>query len=103
MAAVRKVGIPRGMVCAVQKKRRVNRGGDERRGNRGNGVMRRRRTGKIQKWRMRRERERDKGEGVGRGEFCGTNGQVGRWDESEKKEGGSRENGLPVPGLGAPP
>lgn len=37
-----------------------------------------------------------------RGEFCGTNGQASRWDEREKKEG-SREDGLPVPGLGAPP
>lgn len=41
-------------------------------------------------------------EGMRRDEFCGTNGQASRWNEREKKEG-SREDGLPVLGLGAPP
>lgn len=72
-----------GMVCAVEKKRRVNQGGDGRRENQGNRVMRRWKTSKIQKEEeeMRETRVR----GVRRGEFCGTNGQASRWDEWRKR------------------
>lgn len=47
----------------------------------------------------KRDEETVEGGSFGRGEFR-MNGQTSQWNEREK---GSREDGLPVPGLRAPP
>lgn len=90
------------MVCAVEKKRRASRGGGGRRRNQGSsdeGTENRQdpKGGR----RDERKRERQGIRGVRKGEFCGTSGQASWWDGKEEEEG-SRENRLPVPGLGTP-